>query len=105
VFLVLSGELRTPPLGTPVLPGVVRGAVIELCGALDISCDAEAPLTIHDALAAEEMFLTSSCSGIRPVVRVERHAVGDAKPGPVTRTLMAAYEDLLVRECGPRKEG
>jgi branched-chain amino acid aminotransferase len=105
VFLVLDGEVRTPPLGTPVLPGVVRGATIELCGRLNIPCDAEAPLTIHDALAAEEMLLTSSCSGIRPVVRVERHAVGEGKPGPVARKLLGAYEELLVRECGPRKEG
>jgi len=104
VFLVLKGEVRTPPLGTPVLPGVVREAVIELCGELGIDCDADAPLTIDDALAAEEMFLTSSCAGIRPVVRVERHGVGERKPGEVTKKLMAAYEELLIRECGPRAD-
>jgi len=100
VFLVLDGTVRTPPLDTPVLPGIVREAVIELCGELEIDCDAEGQLTVHEMLAADEAFLTGSISGVRPVVRIERHDVGDAKPGPVTRRLMAAYDQLVRRECG-----
>ncbi|MGC9454825.1 MAG: aminotransferase class IV [Phycisphaerae bacterium] len=101
VFLVREGEVRTPPLGTPVLPGVVREAVVELCERMEVPCDADAPLTIDDVLAAEEMFLTSSIAGVRPVVRVEKHPVGDEKPGTITRKLMDAYEQLLTSECGP----
>ncbi|MFP3937082.1 MAG: aminotransferase class IV [Phycisphaerae bacterium] len=104
VFLVREGEVRTPPVGTPVLPGVVREAVIELCEQLDLPCDADAPLTIDDVLAAEEIFLTSSTAGIRPVARVEKHPVGDDKPGVIARKLMEAYEQLLVSECGPREQ-
>ena len=50
-------------------------------------------------LSAEEMFLTSSCSGVRPVVGVEGHVVGEGQVGPVTRRIMAAYEELLDQEC------
>jgi len=99
VFLVAAGAVATPPRDTPVLPGIVRKAVIELCGQLDIDCDADTPLTVKDMLAADEMFLTSSTMGLRPVVRVERHVVGDEKPGPVTRRLMTAYGELLDKEC------
>lgn len=99
VFLLLDGKVCTPPLDTPVLAGVVREAVLELCGRLNIPCDSDATLTVHEMLSAQEMFLTSSTSGIRPVVRVERHAVGDEKPGAVTRRLMAAYRELLDQEC------
>ena len=102
VFLVLDGKVLTPPLDTPVLPGVVREAVLELTGRLDIDCDDKAPLTIHEVLAAEEMFITASCSGIRPVVRVERHAVGDEKPGPITKKIMSAYRKLLEDECSSK---
>jgi len=98
VFLVLSGKVHTPPLDTPVLPGVVREAVIELCGQGGIEFDDQSPLTIHEVLSADEMFLTSSTAGIRPVARVERHAVGDENPGPITRQLMAAYGRLLEAE-------
>ena len=99
VFLVTDGVVATPPRDTPVLPGVVRAAVIGLCEELDIDCGVQAPLTVNDMLSAGEMFLTSSTMGIRPVVRVERHAVGDETPGVVTQRLMAAYRTLLEAEC------
>jgi len=99
VFLVMAGKVLTPPLETPVLPGVVREAVMDICGKLEIPCDDQTPLGVHEMLAAEEMFLTASCSGIRPVVRVERHAVGSEKPGPITLRIMAAYRQLLDAEC------
>ena len=101
VFLVAAGTLHTPPLETPVLPGIVREAVLELAEALAIPADDGTPLTVREMLAAEEVFLTSSCAGVRPVVRIEGHAVGDERPGPVTRRIMAAYRALLDRECAP----
>ena len=101
VFLVAGGKLHTPPLETPVLPGIVREAVLELAEQLAIPADDRTPLTVREMLAAQEVFLTSSCSGVRPVVRIERHAVGDERPGPVTRRIMAAYRELLDRECAP----
>lgn len=103
VFLLLDGVLCTPPLNTPVLPGVVRQAVLELCRANDIPCTDEEPLTVDDMLRAEEIFLTSSCMGIRPVVRIERHAVGEETPGELTRCITALYQDLLEAETGQRQ--
>jgi len=99
VFLVAGGIVRTPPRDTPVLGGIVRQAVLELCDRDGIPADAETPLTVKDMLAAEEAFVTASTMGIRPVVRFERHEVGAGSPGEVTRKLMAAYRDLLETEC------
>ena len=101
VFLALDGQLFTPPRDTPVLPGVVRGAAIEICAQLSIRCCDDRNLTVREMLAAEEMFLTSSVMGIRPVVRIEQHAVGDEKPGTLTVRIMEAYRELLDRECTP----
>jgi branched-chain amino acid aminotransferase len=104
VFLVRAGKVATPPLATPVLPGIVRGAATELCGPLGIPCDDQTPLTVHDMLAADEAFLTGSTSGIRPIIRIERHAVGGGKPGEVTKRLTAAYRELLEKECPASEE-
>ena len=101
VFVVSGSVVRTPPRDTPVLPGVVREAVIELCEQLGIECSAADALTVREMLAAEEVFLTASTMGIRPVVRIEAHAVGDEKPGAITRRLMEAYRELLETECPP----
>ena len=99
VFVVLDGTVHTPPRDTPALPGIVRQAVVEICGQLEIPCDVTTPLTVREMLAAGEVFLTSSCSGVRPVARIERHAVADETPGRITGTIMSAYQQLLEREC------
>lgn len=99
VFIVRVGKVLTPSLDTPVLAGIVREATVELCAGLGIACDDQAVLGRDDFLGADEIFLTSSCSGVRPVARVERRPVGDEKPGDVTKTIMAAYGKLLDEEC------
>ena len=95
VFLVRGGELFTPPLDTPVLPGIVRQAVLELCEKLAIPAHDDEPLTGEEVTSADEIFLTSSVAGLRPVVRVQREPVGDETPGPVTKRLLDAYRQLL----------
>ncbi len=102
VFLVRGEQVLTPALETPVLPGIVREAVLEICQKLAVPCATDQPLTIKDALAADEMFLTSSTAGIRPVVRLERHAIGEERPGQVTKKIMAEYRRLLEQECSPK---
>jgi len=103
VFLRSGDELLTPPLETPVLDGILRGAVIELCEKLAIKCVCDRPLVGRDVLDADELFMTSSCSGIRPVVRVEDRTIADGKVGPISQELMAAYADVLEAECPPRE--
>ena len=68
VFVVLDGELVTPPLSSGCLAGVTRALVLELTGA------AEGDLP-GDALDhATEVFLTSTTREVQPV----------GQPGPVT---------------------
>jgi len=54
----------------------------------------EAELYPDDLRRADEAFLTSSVRGVLPVVRVDGEPIGSGKPGPVTRKLMALYDEL-----------
>jgi len=99
IFLVSGGELITPPLETPVLDGIVRRAIIELAGESGIACCDNRGVTGSELLGADEVFLTASCSGVRPVVRVEDRDIADGKAGEVTKRIMKAYEDTLAAEC------
>jgi branched-chain amino acid aminotransferase len=101
VFLVKAGAMATPPLATPVLPGVARKAVLEIAAAEKIQF-VERELFVNDLLEAEEVFLTNVIMGVMPVVGVEAHTVGDGKVGPVAKRLMACYEDFVKERC--RKE-
>ena len=97
VFLVRGGVIRTPPLDTPVLPGVTRAAVLEVAKPLSI-CVEESPCSVDDLLDADEVFLTNALMEVMPVTRIERKPVGTEKPGPLTRLLLKAYRELAHRE-------
>lgn len=94
VFLVKGGHLRTPPLDTPILPGVTRAAVLELAARNDIPVEQDR-LSINDLLDADEVFLTNAIMEIMPVTRVERRSIGDENPGPITQKLAKAYRTLI----------
>lgn len=100
VFVHGDGVLLAPPLSCGALPGITRGAVIELASKLGIEID-ERPIQADELRAAGEVFLTSSLRAIAPVVRVDGRPVGPGRPGPITRRVMAAYADL-VRQPGRR---
>jgi branched-chain amino acid aminotransferase len=94
VFLVREGLLVTPPLETPVLPGIARRTVIELAEKLGIPCT-ERELSIRDLLAAEEVFLTNVIMTILPVTAIESHTISEGKVGAITKKLTEAYEGRL----------
>jgi len=100
VFLVKGGAVKTPPLDTPVLPGIARAAVIELAGAANIPLE-ETALTLDDLFGADEVFLTNVIMQVLPVIRVEKHDVGDGRVGPVARKMREAFHELVRKECQP----
>ncbi len=61
-------------------------------------------LFIEDLLAAPEVFLTNAIMGIMPVTRIERHAVGTEKPGPVTRKLAQIYDQYITEQCNATRQ-
>ncbi|WP_165065942.1 aminotransferase class IV [Paludisphaera rhizosphaerae] len=91
VFFVIDGRLTTPPADGRILPGVMRGLVVERARALGIDVDEEALGPLDRRLRPEEMFLTNALRGIVPV-----GVWGGARfpaPGSTTRRL----QDDLAR--------
>ncbi len=95
VFIVLGGELRTPPVEDGALPGVTRSAVLELATAAGIPAR-EATLTKDDLQRAEEAFLTNAVAGVLPLVMVDGRDVGLGEPGEITRRVRARYEEAAA---------
>jgi branched-subunit amino acid aminotransferase/4-amino-4-deoxychorismate lyase len=99
VFTVQKGVIVTPPLDTPVLPGTVRKAVIEVGRAAGILVE-ERSIDISALLGSEEIFLTGSVLEIMPVTSIEKHEVGNGEVGGVTTQLRELYAELVSKECG-----
>jgi branched-chain amino acid aminotransferase len=98
LFVVAGGRLLTPSLPTGCLPGVTRGAVIELAAGrgLDVT-EARLPATV--LTTAEEVFLTNTSWEVLPAVRVDGRPVGAGRPGPISREMQERYKDLVISEC------
>jgi branched-subunit amino acid aminotransferase/4-amino-4-deoxychorismate lyase len=70
LFWVTNGALFTPPSEGPILPGVMRGLVLESARGMGIPI-AETPARVGRLREAEEVFMTNSVRGIVPVARLE----------------------------------
>jgi para-aminobenzoate synthetase / 4-amino-4-deoxychorismate lyase len=66
LFIVTDGALATPPVDGRILPGTARATTLELSAELGIPAT-ERPLHLADLQEADDLFLTSSLRGIRPV--------------------------------------
>ena len=87
VFVVTGGTVATPRIEGGVLPGIVRGRVLAICGQLGISSEARR-VTLDELRGAGEVFVTSSVRGVVPVTGVDG-APRDA--GPITSRIATAY--------------
>jgi len=94
VFLVRDGDLYTPREDY-VLPGVSRQTVMDLAQGLGL-CVFEQDLSLYDASAADEAFLTSTSLCMCPVRAINGAPCGDGRaPGEVTARLIEAYAELV----------
>jgi len=95
LFAVKGGTMYSPPEG--ILMGVTRQTVFELAAEHGLPAR-EAQLTAYDLYAADEIFLTSTAGGIMPLVELDGRAIGDGRPGPVSRRVHDLY--WALRESG-----
>jgi len=96
VFAVIGGQVRTPPPEAGILDGITRAKVLDLCRGNDIPL-AERRILPDELRGADEAFITSATRGVLPVTRIDEKPVGAGVPGPVTRRLMALYDELARR--------
>ena len=93
VFVMLAGELVTPPLTSGCLPGVTRGLVLETSGAV------EEPIAYAAAGAVQEAFLTSALRGVTPISSIDGRPL--RAPGSLTRSASDALAALLESSPDP----
>jgi len=93
VYFVREGRIFAPDAG--VLWGTVGSLVLELAEP-DYQV-VRGEITLADALAADEAFLTSTTRGVVPIVRIDGNAVGEGVVGPVVRDLMTRWKHALER--------
>ena len=97
VFIARGGILITPDLKSGILAGITRGIVITQAKRNGIPVE-ERQVKLSESAKADEMFLTSSIREIAPIVELGGKAVGNVKPGAITKRLLGAYKALVKKE-------
>jgi len=93
-FIVQAGKVVTHPVGPKVLPGITRLVLLDLAKGLDIPV-VERPISEAEALAADELFITSTTREISWVDQWNGKRVGKGKCGPITLKLHKALQDKI----------
>ncbi|WP_415948624.1 aminotransferase class IV [Streptomyces sp. KLOTTS4A1] len=92
VFVVLDGEIHTPPVASGCLAGITRALAVEWTGAKETDLP-------FDVLArADEIFLTSTLRDIQAVHRVDDR---ELVPGPVTAKAMRLFDERAADDLDP----
>ena len=91
IFAVNGHRLKTP--GHGVLEGMTRRTTIELAPECGFEV-AQGNLSADEALAADEVFITTTAGGIIPITKIDGQAIGAGAPGPVTRRLQERYWEV-----------
>ena len=89
-FMIRHNTVVTQPLTHTILAGVTRHMVLDIAEAAGFAVE-ERGFTITEALAADELFLSSATNFVLPVTMLDRQAIGDGKPGALTLKLRALY--------------
>jgi branched-chain amino acid aminotransferase len=95
VFVVLGGELVTPPLLAGCLAGVTRALVLELLPDAD-----EANVPMATLAEADEVLLTSTTRDVQPLRMLDGRPLPGVD-GPGARRAMAAIAELQARDLDP----
>ena len=100
-YAVIRGRVVTHPVGPKVLPGITRGALLEVAAELGIPMD-ERPLREDEAKAADEIFITSTTREVHWVSTWDGKPVGGGRCGLVTKRLHEAFVARVRRETASR---
>ncbi|HXX84232.1 MAG TPA: D-amino acid aminotransferase [Casimicrobiaceae bacterium] len=91
VLLVKDGIVIAPPKDNLILPGITYDAAFDLAreGGLPVQMR---PVPREEALAADEMWLSSSTREVLAVTTIDRRPFAAGKPGPVFRKIHALFQ-------------
>jgi len=94
VFIVKNGKIHTPPSCTGALPGITAESAKNLARQLGYEVS-EKNVTPYELFNADEVFFTGTAAEIVPVREINKRSIGDGRPGPITRRLMAEFSRIV----------
>jgi branched-chain amino acid aminotransferase len=94
LFVVKNGTISTPGFSSAILGGINRLSAVQIARDLGYEL-VEREIARGELYLADEIFMTGTAAELTPVRELDDHAIGDGRPGPITREIQAIFEDTL----------
>ena len=91
VLLVRDGVIVAPPKDNQILPGITYDVAFELAREVGLPIEMR-PVPKDEALAADEMWLSSSTKEVLAVTSLDGRPFAGGKPGPMFRKVHALFQ-------------
>lgn len=103
IFVVKGKTIRTPPLQGTILPGVTRRSIIELAAMRGYKVE-ETPVSVSEALEADEVFTTGTAVVVCSVGSItfrgnKKQYTKPGEPGPVALEMYTALTDIQTEKA------
>lgn len=95
LFLVRGDTLYTSPIAAGILHGITRDSVLQLAADNGLKVK-EIEIPREMLYVVDEAFFCGTAVEITPVVSVDRHTLGDGKPGPVTGRIQKQFMAIVT---------
>jgi len=102
-FIYSEGVLKTPRARS-ALAGISRATVLELATQLNIPLEVT-DFQPYDIYTADEAFFTSTPYCIMPATKFNGLPVGDGQVGPVTKSILQAWSQLVGIDIVAQAQG
>jgi branched-chain amino acid aminotransferase len=104
LFALRDRTLATPPPATSsALEGITRESVMTIASDLGLEVRQQ-PMRRTDLYVAEELFMSGTAAEIVPVSSVDDRAIGDGRPGPITKAIAETYRQAAHGELAQYKD-
>ncbi len=100
VMIVRDGRIIAPPKDNLILPGITYDATLEIAKGAGVALDVRA-IAHAEAMAADEMWLSSSTKEVLAVTTVDGRPFAGGKPGPVFRRVWDAFQRAKSAVASP----
>jgi len=101
IFVVMKGEILTPPVSASILAGITRSSVLRLAHDLGYTVR-EAVLPRELLYIADELFFSGTAVEVTPVTSVDRVTIGSGERGPVTKAIQDAFFGIVKGDLPDR---
>jgi branched-chain amino acid aminotransferase len=94
LFVIKDGRISTPGFSNSILGGINRLSAMEIARDLGYEL-VERDIARGELYLADEIFMTGTAAELTPIREIDDHAIGDGRPGPITRAVQDVFEDAL----------